>query len=471
MASFVNAGARLDRLPMTGYHKRLMLLVGLGMVCDTFDLGLQSGVAGATLAAHFATFSQTGYFISSTFAGMTIGAAMAGFVGDRLGRRFCYQFNLLLFGLASFAAALAPTMAWLILFRGVIGIGLGAEIVVGYSLVAEFMPPASRGRLLATIVLFAIGCSAPLTYVVSYFVIPDFGWRWMFVIPATGATIIWYLRKDMPESPRWLESVNRGDEADQVIRVMEAAAEKLGPLPPLAIVRSPPEPAKAVSISILFSRAVIRRTLLIIVINIGIGAGSYGFGAFIPTFFVKQGMNISDALGFGMVIAFGSTAATILAWWLADKVGRKWGIVGAAFGAAILGVIYPWATQPIYILSAGFLLIMFMSFQMAMGITIYAPELFPTAYRLRGNAIGNVAGRITSMLSPYVTMPLYNHYGVAGVTDSLAGMFIVITVIVAVFGVETRMRSLEVIETIEPISSSEFVGTPKISNGASQPSS
>ena len=163
-----------------------MWLIGLGMVCDTFDLGLQSGVAGATLASHFGTFSQSGYFISATFAGMTIGAAMAGLVGDRLGRRFCYQFNLLVFGLASFAAALAPTMAWLIAFRAIIGIGLGAEIVVGYSLIAEFMPPAVRGRMVSTVVLGAIGFSGPFTYVASYFIIPAFGWRWMFVLPASA---------------------------------------------------------------------------------------------------------------------------------------------------------------------------------------------------------------------------------------------------------------------------------------------
>jgi MFS transporter, putative metabolite:H+ symporter len=457
MSDFVNAGARLDRLPMTGYHRRLMWLVGLGMVCDTFDLGLQSSVAGATLGSHFATFNQTGYFISATFAGMTMGAALAGLIGDRFGRRFCYQFNLLVFGLASFAAALAPTMEWLILFRGIIGIGLGAEIVVGYSLIAEFVPPASRGRLVATIVLGAIGFCGPFTYVVSYLIVPEFGWRWMFVIPAVGATIIWFLRKDMPESPRWLESVGRGQEADRVIRIMEAAAAELGPLPPVPMVLST-QALGRIPLSVLFTRPVIRRTLLVIVVNIAIGAGSYGFGAFIPTFFVKQGMSITRSLGFGMVMAFGSSAATILAWWLADKIGRKWGIVASTLGAAALGLIYPWMTQPLYLLTAGFLMVMFMSFQMAMGITIYAPELFPTEYRLRGNAVGNVAGRITSMLAPYATMPLYNNFGVAGVTVTLAGLCFVVSVFVAVFGVETRRRSLELIDATEPILSPEFEG-------------
>jgi putative MFS transporter len=443
MRTFVNAGARLDRLPMTPFHRRLMWLVGLGMVCDTFDLALQSGVAGAVLADKFSTFAQVGYFISATFAGMTVGATMAGIVGDRFGRRFSYQFNLLIFGLASFAAAMAPSMTWLIVFRGLIGVGLGAEIVVGYSLISEFMPPAKRGRLVSTIVLGAIGFSSPVTFVASILIIPAFGWRWMFVLPAVGAMIIWYMRKDLPESPRWLESMGRGEEAEAVLTAMEASARSIAPLAPAPA--GAPAQTVAVPFSILFTAPVIRRTLLIIAVNIAIGAGSYGFGAFIPTFFVKQGMSITKSLSFGMVMAFGSTAATILAWFIADRIGRKWGLVCSTFATAVLGLMYPMMHEPLYLMATGFLLFMSMAFQMAMGVAIYAAELFPTVYRLRGNAIGNAAGRITSMAAPYAKLPLFDHFGVGGVTAALAGLSVAVSAFVAVFGIETRRRSLEMI--------------------------
>jgi len=448
MTRFVNAGARLDRLPMTAYHRRLMWLIGLGMVCDTFDIALQSSVLGATISDHFSTLAQNGYFISATFAGMTVGAAAAGLLGDRLGRRFTYQFNLLIFGLASFAAALAPTMEWLILFRAVIGVGLGAEIVVGYSMVSEFVPPASRGRMVSYVVLAAIGFSAPASYLTGLLVIPTFGWRWMFVIPAVGATIIWYLRKDMPESPRWLESVGRTDEAEQVLRDIEASAEELGPLPPVPARR--PVVAVKVPLSVLFSRPVIRRTILIIMINLAIGAGSYGFSAFIPTFFVKQGLSVTKSLAFGLTMSFGSSAATILAWWLSDRLGRKWGIVCSTGLGAVMGLIYPYMTEPVALLAVGFVLVSSMSFTMAMGITTYGPELFPTEYRLRGNGIGQVAGRMTSMLSPYATLPLFTHFGVIGVTGTLAALFVIVGTSVAIFGIETRQRSLEAIGSTDP---------------------
>jgi len=419
-----------------------MWLIALGLLCDTFDLGIQSGVSAAVLQSHFANFQQVGLFISSTFAGMTIGGAMAGIVGDRYGRCFCYQFNLLIFGLASFAAALAPSMVWLIIFRGIIGIGLGAEIVVGYSLVAEFMPPESRGRMTAWVVLAAIGLTSPLTALASYLVIPSFGWRWLFVIPAIGAMIIWYLRKDMPESPRWLEAVGRYDEADRIIRRMEDEASRIGRLPALPVAAMPAAPV-AVPFSVLFTRRVIRRTLLIMIINIGIGAGYYGFAAFIPTFFIKEGMGIARSLSFSLIIALGATAATVIAWWLSDKIGRKWGIVFSSLGVAATGLVYPHMVQPIFILSAGFVIMTFLTFQMAMGVTMYAPELFPTEYRLRGNAIGNMTGRIASMLAPAATVPLFIKFGVSGVTVTLASLCVVVSAIVAVFGVETRQKSLE----------------------------
>jgi putative MFS transporter len=302
--------------------------------------------------------------------------------------------------------------------------------------------------MVSYIVLGAIGFSAPASYLAGLLVIPTIGWRWMFVIPAVGATIIWYLRKDMPESPRWLEAVGRGAEAEQVLRAMEVSAAAVGPLPPAPAAR--PVSAAKVPISALFSRKVIRRTLLIILINIAIGAGSYGFSAFIPTFFVKQGLSVTKSLSFALTMSFGSTAATIFAWWLSDKVGRKWGIVLSTAIGAVSGLIYPNMTDPMALMAVGFILVMSMSFTMAMGITIYGPELFPTEYRLRGNGLGQVAGRMTSMLAPYATVPLFERFGVIGVTGGLAALFVITGAVVAVFGIETRRRSLEAIEPAEP---------------------
>jgi MFS transporter, putative metabolite:H+ symporter len=141
MNTSVNAGARLDRLPISSFHKRIFLLIGAGMFFDGYDLYVGTNVLGAVVQSKFATLEQVPQFISLTFLGLTIGSLITGFVGDRYGRRFTYQFNLMIFGLASLAAAFAPDMMMLNILRFVMGLGLGAEIVVGYSTMTEFAPP------------------------------------------------------------------------------------------------------------------------------------------------------------------------------------------------------------------------------------------------------------------------------------------------------------------------------------------
>ena len=162
MASAVNTGARLDRLPISSFHYRIFWLIGAGMFFDGYDLYVGASVLGAAVQSKFAVLAQVPQFISWTFVGMTIGSVIAGFLGDRFGRRFTYQFNLIVFGLASFAAAAAPSMDWLIAARFVMGLGLGAEIVVGYSTMTEFVPPASRGRWMA-FMAFVVVAGFPAT--------------------------------------------------------------------------------------------------------------------------------------------------------------------------------------------------------------------------------------------------------------------------------------------------------------------
>ena len=208
MAHAVNAGARLDRLPISSFHYRIFWLVGAGMFFDGYDLYIAGGVLASAVQTKFSTVPQNLQFISLTFVGMTLGALITGFVGDRIGRRFTYQINLLIFGLASLAAAFAQDMNQLIVCRFVQGLGLGAEIVVGYSTLTEFVPPKTRGRWLS-MMAFLVVAGFPVTALLGYLIIPAFGWRPMFIIAGVGSLIVWYLRKNLPESPRWLESQGR----------------------------------------------------------------------------------------------------------------------------------------------------------------------------------------------------------------------------------------------------------------------
>src|SRR6516165_4114064 len=230
MPTSVNAGARLDRLPISSFHHRIFWLVGAGMFFDGYDLYVAGSVLAATLSSKFSTLAQNLQFISLTFVGMTIGAFVTGFLGDWFGRRFTYQVNLLIFGLASLAAAFAQDMEQLIVCRFVMGLGLGAEIVVGYSTLTEFVPPLTRGRWLA-FMSFLVVSGLPVTALLGYLIIPAWGWRPMFVIAGVGALVVWWLRKNLPESPRWLEAQGRHAEADALLTAIEKRSP--APLPPV----------------------------------------------------------------------------------------------------------------------------------------------------------------------------------------------------------------------------------------------
>src|SRR3979411_2620773 len=156
MALAVNAGARLDRLPVSSFHYRIFWLVGAGMFFDGYDLYIAGGGLASAVHSKFSTAPQNLQFISLTFVGMTLGALITGFVGDKLGRRFTYQINLLIFGLSSLAAAFAQDMNQLIACRFVQGLGLGAEIVVGYSTLIGFFRRRTRGGWLSMMAFLVV---------------------------------------------------------------------------------------------------------------------------------------------------------------------------------------------------------------------------------------------------------------------------------------------------------------------------
>src|SRR5258706_2271848 len=199
MVTSVNAGSRLDRLPIGPFHRRIMMLIGIGMFFDGFDIYLAGTVLGVTLKTGFSTLNQNAIFISATFVGMMLGSFATGFLGDRYRRRFTYQFNLLIFGLASLGAAFAPNITVLIACRFVMGFGLGAENVVGYATMTEFVPAKTRGKWLGfTTVCVVTGL--PVALLVASLIVPAFGWRSRFVLGGTGASVVWYVRKNLPES-------------------------------------------------------------------------------------------------------------------------------------------------------------------------------------------------------------------------------------------------------------------------------
>jgi MFS transporter, putative metabolite:H+ symporter len=444
MALPVNAGPRLDRLPLSSFHRRIMWLIGAGMFFDGFNIYLAGIVLGATVKSGFSTLGQNAQFVSATFLGMMLGSFVTGFLGDRYGRRFTYQANLAIFGFASLAAVLAPSMNVLILLQFIIGLGLGAENVVGYSTLTEFVPPQSRGKWLGFMSVFVV-TGLPLAALAGTLLIPSFGWRSMFLLGGLGALVVWYLRKKLPESPRWLESAGRSDEAEALLRTIENEVSlQHSPLPEPKI---SPLAKHSREVSSLLSPAILPRMIVGAVTLIAINTLLYGFVTWLPTFFVQQGLSIVRSFRYSLAMALGAPLGSTIGALTADRWGRKPTIVGASLITILIGSAYPFITAPAILLVVGFLLIVPIYVLVALLFSIYIPELFPTEVRLRASGICNTFGRGAIIFMPFVVVALFRSHGVAGVLVFMNALLIVQIVVVLTLGVEPRKRRLEEIET------------------------
>jgi MFS transporter, putative metabolite:H+ symporter len=442
MNSRVNAGARLDRLPIGAFHTRVLWLVGLGMFFDSFDNTLSSSALAAMLHSGWSTLQLNSIFMSATFVGLTIGAGLAGWLSDRFGRRFAYQFNLAIFGGMALVSAFAPSMPWLIAMRFIMGLGMGAEYVMGYGLIIEFVPPTHRGRYLGLLALIG-GSGVFVTSVVAALVIPWMGWRPMFIIGGVGTLWVWWMRRHLPESPRWLERVGRTAEAEEIMQAIEREAGVTEPLSTGQQV--PAKAAHWVPLSTLFSRSVIRRTLLAIVVNVVCMFGSYSLTGWMPTFFVKQGMSVTHSLAFNAAMMGGWIAGPLFLSCMSDRMGRRTAIMLFAGVCACLGSIYPFLTAPALIVLCGFLLVSAVAIFLTLGLGM-SPELFPTEYRFRGGGVAQMFGRMGLIGSPFIVLELFNRFGITGVVGAISGAYLFIAFLIVVAGIETNQQSLEDLE-------------------------
>jgi putative MFS transporter len=434
--STTSIDARLDRLQVTRLHKKVFALVAVGMFFEGFDIYIAASVLGDAFRSGFSTLAQNGLFISATFVGMTLGALLTGVWGDRYGRRKTYQFNLLVFGGAALASAFAPNMNTLIALRFLMGLGLGAENVVGYSIMTEFFPAGARGRwsgFIATVVTLGL----PISALLAWLLVPTFGWRVMFVLGAIGAIVAWFLRRQMPESPRWLATVGRTQEADALVSEFERAS-------PLheTIATSPIQASESPSsLDHLAGSEFFRRLLVGSVALMAVNTLLYGFITWLPTFFVAQGDTIARSTGFALVMAVGGPIGSALGAVSADTFGRRPTIIGAGMIAMLLSVAFSLSASSSLTALIGFLLTIPIYVLVAALFAIYIPELFPTKVRLRGVGICNAAGRSASIIVPLLVGPIFHDYGVAGVLLLMAASLSMMILVVATLGVEPSKLS------------------------------
>lgn len=275
---------------------------------------------------------------------------------------------------------------------------------------------------------------------IAYFVIPAFGWRAMFLIPGLAAMGIWLARKSMPESPRWLESKGRFQEANTLLQQIEAKIGAHRAIPPFE--PAPPAPTEQVSATVLFSRGVWRNTLVGMTINIAVGFSLYGFLQWLPTVFVQRGLTLGSSLQIAMIMALGKTCGAFLSMFLADWVGRKPTIIVSSTVGAVMGAGMILTTGATFLVVA-FGLSVALGCANTVAFTVYVPELFETRFRLRGTGLCNAVGRLASSGVQYLIVLLLVWGGLGGITAALSGVLLLQAVIVWWFGIETKKKPLD----------------------------
>ncbi|MBE3552244.1 MAG: MFS transporter [Kyrpidia tusciae] len=442
----VLAGPRLDRLPFTRRHRSVLSLLAGGGFFDGFDIYIAGSVLAAMVATHFSSISGNAAFISSTFFGLLLGTLIAALVGDRYGRKFTVHYSLLVYGLATVLCALAPTFQWLIFLRFIAGLGLGAVIVTGYGLWVEFAPKKTRG-FWTSMLSFLINLSQPAAALAALLAIPAWGWRSMFWIAGIPPLIVWALQvKYLPESPRWLESKGRLNEAERVLAQFERHVPGLSPvMEPAAAITAPVVRTKVS----LWAPGVRRITVLSILVSIFTMATWYTFTAWVPTFFIQQGMSQVKTFAFSFVIMLGAIPGNALAAWLSDRFGRRYTLVVLSVVLGVVALLYGYSSSPAAIMTFGFLFVTGGNLLIAIVLAGYIPEMFPTSIRMAGSSFANAFGRAATIVSPYLIAYLFKTGGQSAVFWTSFAMYLIMAGAILVLGRETKSKSLEDIEREE----------------------
>lgn len=438
---------RLDGLPFTRKHRKLLLGSGVGWALDAMDVGLISFVMAA-LAVHWSLSpTELSWVGSIGFVGMAIGAALGGLLADKIGRRQVFAATLLVYGLATGAAALSTGIAMLIVLRFIVGLGLGAELPVASTLVSEFAPRRIRGRVVVILEGFwAVGWI--LAALIGYFVVPvgDDGWRWALAIGVIPAAYALVVRFGLPESVRYLESTGRVDEAERIVRDYEASAgveppaapstaapahagadaaapvaDGVGPASPAetAETAEPGEPGESI-----WSARLRRRTAALWIVWFGINFSYYGAFIWLPSLLVSQGFDLVKSFGYTLIITLAQLPGYAVAAWLIEIWGRRVTLAVFLTGSAVAAGLFGLADSPATIIAAGMALSFF---NLGAWGALYAigPELYPTATRGSGTGAAAAFGRIASIIAPLLVPLLLDLGDTAMVFGVFAAAFVV----------------------------------------------
>ena len=452
-----NIGARLDRLPNSGWHIKMWLVSAFALlVCWSNGIGgavqnvllneLHWLEPGSTLLAMWGT---------TYTAGQLFGALVGGPIGDKIGRKKSILLYEVIHIIAMIGGAAAPNVTVLYVFRLIQGFGLGALLVVLFAAFTEYVPGKNRGVWSSRnsfIGNFAHPiCNGIALVIVSTGVSMNMNWRIQYIIPSVLsiiASIIIYNK--YPESPRWLESQGRVEEADAIMTSIEKEIEASTgkPLPPVEAVEA--KAVKNLPYSALFKGKLLKRTICGSLVLIGMNTIQYTLMNWMPSLLSSLGYDTSQSQFMTMFGLFGAPFGIFLASLYMDKVPRKATGVILLIAMDVMGIITSKQTTMTALIASTFVLNTFIYMYVCYASAVYVPEMWPTSAKLSGSGFCNAMGRVSNIFFPFlVTSVAAGSMGSNGVFALISAVAVIIAVSIVVFGVETRGESVEDIGNVE----------------------
>lgn len=437
--------ARIERLPFSSWHVRLVAIVGIAHLLDAFDSLAIALVLPILIELWHFTPSKIGLIISIGYLGQMAGAIVLSWLSERFGRLRVLRWALGIMAVLSVAIAFAGNYVIFLILRLIQGLGLGGEVPVAATLVNELTPTRFRGRVTSSLQsMFAVGIL--ITSVAAIWLIPHFGWKSMFFVGALPAVLIFIIGSVVPESPRWLSLHGRAEEASAAVDRMEAAISKHGtrPLPALGPITPRPMPRHG-QFADLFRNGFAVRTICIWTIMFCISATGNALITWLPTIYrTAYHVSLTNTFLLSTVLGVAGLTGAMTSIILIDSIGRRRTFMISLFGSAV-PLAGLWCIGPVSMVAVVSLLTAG-NYLIAIGlgsVHAYATEIYPTRIRALGAGTAMAWLRIAQVVSPLVIGALLDHVGAGAVFLFLAAMGAIGGITVAIAAVETKGRSLE----------------------------
>jgi MFS transporter, putative metabolite:H+ symporter len=353
--------ARIDRLPPSRPLWSWVARISFGAFFEIYETALTSLIA--PLLIHVGIFHKDrgglfglpdlATFGFATFCGLFVGALLFSAIADRSGRRPIFTYSLIWYAVATlFMGAQSHALA-ICLWRFIAAIGVGAEIVAVDAYLSEMTPKAMRGRAFAiskAMQYCAVPLAAILAAVLAHKSVAGLdGWRVMLLVPSIGAILIWWVRRGLPESPRWLAEHGRGMEAQRILDEVEGRINRRipGPLPPIELIASAPTQTQTQhGFAELFRGQLLQRTLMLLVVSCAITVAFFGFSNWLPSLLEARGVGVTKSLAYTALIGLSYPLAPFLFSFFADRFERKSQIIVGAGVTAVAGLMFVAQTGP-----------------------------------------------------------------------------------------------------------------------------